>query len=127
MPVHRNPLLIRPFPPEIIGAQLILGCMDVVLPAVSDTIGEALHFLRMSGTFYCRSEFTAPGGLALPPMRDCLMLHVVTMGECVLETEGTRPVSLQPGDLILVSHGRGHKIASAPGLAPSNLFEIPRE
>ena len=44
----------------------------------SDPLGEALHFLRMSGTFYCRSELTAPWGLALPPMAGCLWFHVVT-------------------------------------------------
>jgi len=25
-----------------------------------DPLGEALHFLRMNGVFYCRSEFSAP-------------------------------------------------------------------
>ena len=53
-----------------------------------DPLGEALHFLRMSGVFYCRSEFTAPWGLALPPMEGCLMFHVVTAGRCWLEVEG---------------------------------------
>lgn len=33
-----------------------------------DPLGEALHFLRMSGTFYCRSELTDRWGMALPPM-----------------------------------------------------------
>jgi AraC-like DNA-binding protein len=32
-----------------------------------DPLGEALHFLRMSGTVYCRSEFSAPWALALQP------------------------------------------------------------
>ena len=27
-----------------------------------DPLGEALHFLRMSGVFYCRSEFTRAVG-----------------------------------------------------------------
>ena len=31
-----------------------------------DPLGNALRILRMSGVFYCRSEFTAPWGLALP-------------------------------------------------------------
>ena len=101
--------------------------MDVALPAVSDPVGEALHFLRMSGTFYCRSEFSAPWALALPPMQNCLMLHVVTGGRCVLEVEGTPRRLLQPGDLTLVPHGQGHVVASAPGLVASKLFEIPRE
>jgi hypothetical protein len=26
----------------------------------ADPLGEALHLLRMSGVFYCRSELTAP-------------------------------------------------------------------
>ena len=74
-----------------------------------DPLGEALHFLRMSGTFYCRSEFTAPWGLELPPMPGCLMFHVVTSGRCWLEVEGAEPRLLQPGDLALVPHGEGHR------------------
>jgi hypothetical protein len=38
--------------------------------ASTDPLGEALHFLRMSGTFYCRSECTAPWGLDLRPCRN---------------------------------------------------------
>jgi AraC-like DNA-binding protein len=101
--------------------------MDVTLPPVSDPFGEALHFLRMSGTFYCRSEFSAPWALELPPMRQCLMLHVVTSGRCVLETGATPHCLLHPGDLALVPHGRGHVIASAPGLPAAKLFDLPRE
>ena len=47
-----------------------------------DPLGEALHFLRMSGIFYTRSEFTAPWDLALPKLEECLMFHVVTSGRC---------------------------------------------
>ncbi len=46
-----------------------------------DPLGEALHSLRMSGTFYARSELTAPWGIELPAMPGCLMFHVVTDGE----------------------------------------------
>jgi Cupin len=106
--------------------------MEIALPAVSDPVGEALHFLRVSGTFYCRSEFSVPWALALPPFQNCLMLHVVTSGRCVLEIEGKPPCALQPGDLALVhqgqgDQGQGHVVASAPGLVASKLFEIPRE
>src|SRR5437868_4306260 len=71
--------------------------LDTMTPA--DPLGEALHFLRMSGTFYCRSEFTAPWTLGLPAMDSCLMLHVVTSGECRLETGGAEPCTLRTGDL----------------------------
>lgn len=100
--------------------------MDVVFPAVSDSLGEALHFLRMSGVFYCRCEFTEPWSLDLPPMNQCLMLHVVMSGQCWLEVEGTSRL-LKQGELALVPHGAGHLMSSAPGLPGAKLFDTRRE
>src|SRR5262249_22507274 len=101
--------------------------MKIALPPVADPIGEALHFLRMSGTFYCRSEFSAPWALALPPMENCLMLHVVTRGRGVLEIGGQPRGLIQPAALILLPHGQGHVVASRHGLKPAKLFDIPRQ
>src|SRR5262245_9760447 len=95
--------------------------------AMEPPLGEALHFLRMSGTFYCRSEFSAPWALALPQIEHGLMLHIVTSGRCVLDTEVEPHYLIQPGDLAPVPHGRGHVIASGPRLAASKLFELPRK
>jgi AraC-like DNA-binding protein len=92
-----------------------------------DPLGEALHFLRMSGVFYCRSEFTAPFGLALPPFEDCMMFHVVTSGECRLEVAGAEPHVLKPGDLALVPHGEGHKLLSKAGVRAEGLFDLHRD
>jgi AraC-like DNA-binding protein len=92
-----------------------------------DPLGEALHFLRMSGTFYCRSEFTAPWGLALPPMESSMMFHVVTAGECWLEVDGAKSRLLRPGDLALVPHGEGHRLVSEIGAPAAGLFDLPRE
>ena len=68
----------------------------------SDPVGEALHFLRMNGAFYCRSELTAPWGLTLPPMPGYIWFHVVTSGRLWLETGDDEEASwIQPGDLAL--------------------------
>ena len=93
----------------------------------ADPLGEALHFLRMSGTFYCRSEFSAPWGLALPPMKDCLMFHVVTSGRCWLEVAGEAARLLQQGDFALLPRGEGHRLVSEPGARAAGLFDLPRE
>lgn len=93
----------------------------------ADPLGEALHFLRIGGSFYCLSELTAPWALDLPSMQDCVMFHVVTTGECRLEVEGAEPCTLRPGALALVPHGRGHVLNSAPGVTAAKLFDLPRD
>ncbi len=92
-----------------------------------DPLGEALHFLHMSGVFYTRSELSAPWGMDLPPMPDCLMFHVVTSGRCWLTVDGTELCLLQPGDFALVPHGEGHQLLSAPDVLAIDLFDLPRE
>ena len=92
-----------------------------------DPLGEALHFLRMSGTFYCRSELTAPWALALPAAKVCLSFHVVTSGRCWLEVEGAENRLLQPGDLALVPHGEGHQLSSEPGTAAPSVHDLHHE
>lgn len=91
-----------------------------------DPLGEVLHFLRMSSAFYSRCEFSAPWALELPELPGSLMFHVVTSGRCWLEVEGADQRLLQPGDLALVPHGEGHRLASEPGTPGARLFDIPR-
>ena len=92
-----------------------------------DPLGEALHFLRMSGVLYSRPELTAPWGLELPPLPDHMMFHVVISGRCWLEVQGAEPSVLQAGDFVLVPRGDGHRLLSEPGVAAVNLFDLPRE
>ncbi len=92
-----------------------------------DPLGDALHLLRMSGTFYSRSEFTAPWGVEMPPLPDCLMFHVITEGQCWLETASAEPKLLQPGHLALMPHGQGHRMLSEPGASAAALFDLPRD
>jgi AraC-like DNA-binding protein len=92
-----------------------------------DPLGEALHFLRMDRTVYAHCELSAPWAIRLPPMDRMLMFHVVLDGLCWLEIEGSEPVLLRTGDLVLMPHGDGHVIASRAGEPPCNLFDIPRK
>jgi len=93
----------------------------------ADPLGEALHLLRMAGVFYCRSEFTEPWGLELPPFENCMMFHVVTSGQCWLDVDGAPRRQLRPGELALVPHGDGHRLLSADGVPAAKLFNLPRE
>jgi AraC-like DNA-binding protein/mannose-6-phosphate isomerase-like protein (cupin superfamily) len=90
----------------------------------SDAVGAALHVLRMSGTFYCRSELTGPWGLSLPAMPDCLWFHVVTAGTADLDVGG-ESVTLGPGDVVLVPRGEGHELRDRPGTRARDILDIP--
>ena len=89
-----------------------------------DPLGEALHVLRMSGTFYCRSELTAPWGLDLPAEPGSMWFHVVSSGRCWLEIDGEEPLLLQPGDFALVPHGQGHQLVSDPGALTPRVDQL---
>ncbi|MEV6277882.1 AraC family transcriptional regulator [Nocardia sp. NPDC051832] len=93
----------------------------------ADSLGQALHLLRMSGVFYGRSDFTEPWGVALPVWPDCVMFHFVAEGTCWLEVEPAGGQWLSAGDLALVPHGAGHLLASAPGVHGTALDALPRE
>jgi AraC-like DNA-binding protein len=93
----------------------------------SDPIGEALHFLRMNGAYYSRSELTAPWGITMPPMPGYLWFHVVTSGQLWLETGEGEEGWIQPGDFALVPHGDGHVLRSERGAPAPHILELERE
>ncbi|MEM1086071.1 MAG: AraC family transcriptional regulator [Verrucomicrobiota bacterium] len=91
-----------------------------------DPLGEALHALRLSGTFFCRSELSAPWGIELPPMPDSLMFHIVTEGSAwILFADGER-LQLETNDFVLIPQGRGHAIVDDPDTPAINLFDYER-
>jgi AraC-like DNA-binding protein len=81
----------------------------------------------MTGTFYCRSEMSAPWGLAMPARPGCLSFHVLTTGRCWLEVDGGERAPLEPGDLALVPHGRGHRLLSEPDVTAIRVDQLRHE
>lgn len=94
---------------------------------ITDPLGEALHALRMSGTFYCRSELAAPWGLGLPSFPNCLWFHAVTRGSCILSGKGLETQQLRAGDFALITRGQGHELRSAARVPTPNVLDLPQE
>ncbi|MFP5019356.1 AraC family transcriptional regulator [Pseudonocardia phyllosphaerae] len=92
---------------------------------IADPLGEALHVLRMSGVFYCRSELSEPWGMTLPATPGCLWFHVVTSGGGRLDGPGGDDEPLRPGELVVVPHGSGHVLRSGPGVLTPDIRSIP--
>lgn len=93
-----------------------------------DTLGQALRFLRMSGTFYCRSELCAPWGLTVPSMPGHMWFHIVLEGAAWLEVgEGGDRQMLRHGMLALLPRNCVHRMRSAPDVPTQDVRRLARE
>lgn len=87
-----------------------------------DILSDVLKLMKMSGTLYFRTAFTAPWGVAVPVFENVARFHYAHRGRCFVTVGGTPdPVALEQGDLIIVTHGASHVLsdpvdAPAPGV-----------
>lgn len=72
----------------------------------------------MRGAFYSRSELAEPWALRMPAVPDAVTFHLLATGRCTVSAAG-EGVVLEPGDLVLVPHGRGHELAADAALLPA--------
>ena len=87
-------------------------------------LGEALHYLKLSGAFYSKSDLRGDWGISLPSMPGTSMFHIVTAGSCVIE-HGDEQITLNAGDFVFVPKGEGHILRSAPEVEAGDLFSYP--
>ena len=115
MPDHRDSMPERP---ETAAA-------PVTWPETAP-LADALRLLRTSQAVFCECELAAPWGLELPALPDSLMFHVVCHGAASLVLPDGTCTPLAEGDLVLLPHGAGHVLASAPGTPAMPLQDAPR-
>ncbi|MEM9630055.1 MAG: AraC family transcriptional regulator [Pseudomonadota bacterium] len=91
----------------------------------ADPLGEVLHLLSLTGTFYCAPELSAPWGIDVPTMAGQMVFVAITEGGCFLELETSEKFFLRPGQLLLLPHGTSMAMKSDPGADLTPLFDIP--
>jgi AraC-like DNA-binding protein len=73
--------------------------------STDDPVSSMLLDLRLSGTFFCVSEFSEPWAVSIEE-RDFASFHFVVRGvswlQLIQDGERTPPVELHPGDLVLL-------------------------
>ena len=95
-----------------------------IRPETMDPLGEVLHALRVRGTFYCRSELTAPWGLTMPDAPGCMWFHIGLVGRCTIAGEGFSE-ELTPGAFVLVTGGDGHTLRSDSQVDCPPVLDLP--
>ncbi len=94
-----------------------------------DLLHEHLARARASGSAFARTVRHGPWGLALDTGLP-LVVHVVVEGRVALwldDSPETAPVDLLPGDIALVSGGRGHRLAHRAGARTRTLDRFQHE
>lgn len=95
------------------------------LPPSADPLADPLRLLKLTGVLHCAAEFTAPWGLALPAIENCIALHIVNEGRLTLDLAGQPPLEVHAGSLVMIPHGTAHQLRSEPGAAATPLADVP--
>lgn len=77
-----------------------------------DLLSDILNLMKLSGTLYFRTAFTAPWGVEVPSFQNVARFHYAHRGRCHVRVDGMdRPVAVEQGDLIIVPHGARHVLS----------------
>ena len=98
---------------------------DAIARPIGDPLGEILHLLKLTGTFYCQSRLTAPWGVAIPGFPDVMGFAVVIGGHCWLTVGDDEPISIEKGDLVLMTNGAPISFRSDLDTPLRTLEELP--
>jgi len=93
-----------------------------------DALSETLRVVRLVGAIFINARFTAPwcyqsqradtvATILEPGAERVIIFHLITEGECIVQMDdGTPPVTLIAGDVVIFPQGDAHQMASGPGV-----------
>ena len=80
-----------------------------------DILSDILALLKLTGTLYFRTSFTAPWSIKVPSFESVSRFHYAHQGRCFVRVEGAaKPVFLEQGDLIIITRGASHTLYCTP-------------
>ncbi len=89
-----------------------------------DVLDDILDTLDLKGSLYFRTDFSPPWSVAVPDYKQAARFHLVIQGQCSVTVEGREPLTLNPGDLVLIPRGKSHILADQKCEAAPDLETI---
>lgn len=90
-----------------------------------DLLSDILNVMKLSGTLYFRTAFTAPWGLDVPAFENVSRFHYVHRGRCFAQVEGHREaVCLEQGDLVIITRGTRHTLSDPVDVAARTVEQV---
>ena len=99
--------------------------VDSELPPSDDPLADPLRLLKLTGVLHCAAHLTAPWGLEIPRIENCMAIHIVNRGKFYIDIAGQSTREVNEGSLVMVPHGSLHQLRSAPGETATPLTEVP--
>lgn len=98
----------------------------------ADVLSDLLRAVRLRGALFYYVDGSDPWVAGAPPARELIPaimpgaehmieFHGVAKGACWAAIEGSPPVRLEAGDIVMFPQGDGHTISSAPGLEAERM------
>lgn len=90
-----------------------------------DILSDLFQTVRLRSDVYFTAQFARGYSVEIPPEGKRIRFHLVRDGACWLShSDGSEPVQLRSGDLVLVANGAGHVLAHTKGLKPAALSDV---
>jgi AraC-like DNA-binding protein len=100
-----------------------------------DALSHVLRVVQLSSAVFFNARFSAPWSFASPEINSVMatlhpgaermvLFHMLTQGQCQVETEGLPRTRLQAGDIIVFPHGDAHLMGSSPDVAPAPMSDL---
>jgi len=90
-----------------------------------DILTDILNTLRLKGSFYFKTELTAPWGIFIPAERNVARFHIIVRGQCWLRVEGCDDLlNLANGDMVVIPHGAAHEYGDDPTTPTRPLDDV---
>ncbi len=90
-----------------------------------DLLSDILAALRLRGTLYFRTAFTAPWAIEVPRFANVARFHYAHRGQCRAAADGAAgPILLREGDLVIIPHGARHVIGEPEGATVAGLDRV---
>lgn len=89
-----------------------------------DPLSDIVTTLRIHSRLYFRARLALPWAVDVPESPGTVRFHLCTRGQALVRTGSDAWAQFQAGELVLVSHGRAHLLASSPEVPPLPLEEV---
>ena len=87
-------------------------------------IGRLLDKMSLESVFCTYSQLSAPWGIEMPLLENCMMFHLMIKGTATLKIDAKND-DLSSGDFVLLPRGEGHKLCCGTSSLFTHLADLP--